>query len=871
MLLQAELIDCGVAFLTHTHPGNPASLPHLVTPLTHHLDQSDPSHREAPWLNRSLDVLEAGQPPIPRAPLPYKAYNYSSDEDDFDDDHSDYFPTSAAGMPPPPPPRSASYGLDMRPSCPTAGLVALHHSLGEGQGSHDNLTGSKHSLGEWGGGPAAGWGGSRGSLGLNGDVSGGASPVMDDLDNLLMNQSLQHSAPPHEHHLSDETSEGSTCRAAHQPHNLHQQQQQHRHPHQHQPQESHKKSHHLNRFASAVRHLQKHVVEIDQAVLAMTGEVGGTRHEVTALKEAVSALQSDTHTITTTLSSLTQQAITVQHKITQATQEAEHVQQAASVALREAEQARQEQLRIKQEYEDLVGEVRSTLYFLKDSYTNRKDSQDTGKDLHSLGQNSQVAEKDSKCAGKDSKNDSSTTEEGGRSGTSFVASLGGSRGSGGSWTGPVLVSKSSSPSQKEKTVPAYQSLFSRSSSIISGLTSRHSLTKAVSFADQKNKKKSDGAEGKSSSLERWREDKPMSHQERTSKEEKSLLSLDKRDKDSKRQGSVDQQDKKDKHQRSLERKQKDGKHGRERGSKQEKRDAVISGLSDDDIPMADDTSHEVIKVAPTKVSTSMLTLNFSLGKSSSTPTVSYVSAASIPRTMQTNRDRQSSELSISNASLDSPTAPSPYSRPGSGILPPVEESPPASEAEAPTGPLLHRPGSTPGPLARQGSMTTVPEDRVVSGPPTTKRSGVFAISRQHSSPNIPLQRQGSSPMFPLQRQGSLGLVPESRLPRQESLTSVPENRAVVDRTLPLSPSPSMTYVPLSPSASSSVVSESVRQAARESMELVTGAVLAGSSMQEAAATGTLPVLCLSEEDQPAATSTLKKDHKRRSNVVGILV
>lgn len=276
-------------------------------------------------MNRSLDVLEAGQPPIPRVPLAYKAYNYSSDEDDFDDDHSDSFPTSAAGMPPPPPPRSASYGLDMRPSCPPVGRLGLHHSLGEGQGPHDNLTGSKHSLGEWGGGPEAGWSGSRGSLGLNGDVSGGASPVMDDLDNLLMNQSLQHSAPPHEHHLSDETSEGSTFRAAHQPHTLHQQQQQqqhahHHHLHQHQPQESRKKSQHLSRFAAAVRHLQKHVVEIDQAVLAMTGEVGGTRQEVATLKEAVSALQADTHTITTTLSSLTQQAITVQHKITQATQ-----------------------------------------------------------------------------------------------------------------------------------------------------------------------------------------------------------------------------------------------------------------------------------------------------------------------------------------------------------------------------------------------------------------------------------------------------------------------------------------------------------------------------------------------------------------------
>lgn len=548
--------------------------------------------------------------------------------------------------------------------------------------------------------------------------------------------------------------------------------------------------------------------------------------------------------------------------------------------MKEAEQARQEQLRVRKEYEDLLGEVRSTLQFLKESHITRKDSNATSKDSHTFGKDFRVAEKpshtvekDSKGTGKDSKSDPSPNEEGCHSGTSFVASPGGSRGSGGSWSGPVIVTKSASLPQREKAVPAYQSLFSRSSSIISGLTSRHSLTKSVSFADQKNKRKSDGGEGKSSSIEKWKEDKSTSPKERASKDEKSLISLDKREKESKHQASFEVQAKKDKHQRSLERKQKDGKHGKERGSKQDKRDAVISGLCDDDIPMADDTSHEVLKTAPTKVSTSKLTLNFSLGKSSSTPTVSYVSAANFPRTMQmSSRDRQSSELSTSNASLDSPTSPGPYPRPGSGILPPVEESPPASEAEAPCGPLLHRPGSTPGPLVRQGSMTTVPEDRVVSGPPTTKRSGVFAISRQHSSPNIPLQRQGSSSMFPLQRQGSLGVVPESRLPRQESLTSVPEDRMVVDRTLPLSPSPSMTYVPFSPSASSSVMSESSRQAARESMELVTGPVLAGSSMQQAAATGTLPVLCLAEEQEPpAATSSLKKEHKQSSSVVGILV
>ncbi len=287
---------------------------------------------EAPWLNRSLDVLEGGGgnrwgrrqtgAAVPSTNLPYKAYTYSSDEDDLDDDHSDSFPASASasGMPPPPPPRSASYGLELRPA--SQGGVALRRSLADSRGSQD-LVSSRDSLGMWRGSHGEAWQGSRASLGQNGR----ASPVMDDLDNLLMNQSVQHSSVAIDT-ASDAGSEGSsTCRATdhlqpppaadqcphHHHHHYHSQQQQ-------QQQQPRKKSHNLSRFATAVRHLQRHVVEIDRAVFAVTGDVAGTRRELETLREAVAALQADADTITTTLSNLTQEAITAQQKISFATQ-----------------------------------------------------------------------------------------------------------------------------------------------------------------------------------------------------------------------------------------------------------------------------------------------------------------------------------------------------------------------------------------------------------------------------------------------------------------------------------------------------------------------------------------------------------------------
>ena len=288
--------------------------------------------REAPWLNRSLDVLEDGNPwgrkqggsAVPSAALPYKAYNYSSDEDDMDDDQSDSFATSASGMPPPPPPRSASYGLELMRSASQGGAAprerqVLRCSLDDARGSHGDLIGSRESVGGWRGSQGEAWRDSRASKGQNGC----ASPVMDDLDNLLMNQSVQHSSAALDS-ISDAGSEGSsTCRATDHQQSPPASDHCHHHHHHHQIQQTQqprKKSQDLSRFGTAVRHLQRHVVEIDRAVFAVTADVTGTRREVATLREAVAGLQADADTITSTLSNLTQEAITAQQKISFATQ-----------------------------------------------------------------------------------------------------------------------------------------------------------------------------------------------------------------------------------------------------------------------------------------------------------------------------------------------------------------------------------------------------------------------------------------------------------------------------------------------------------------------------------------------------------------------
>ncbi|XP_063606749.1 serine-rich adhesin for platelets-like isoform X2 [Penaeus indicus] len=931
---------------------------------------------EAPWLNRSLDMLEDGErggDDAPGGPAPANgsqlalaaaAYAYSSEEDADDDDgehsHADSLPTSASAMPPPPPPRSASYGMELRrpPYLAQLGHQAAHASRGEGGGSMGELREPKRRQGdgrgygggraEWRGSSGDNWEGSRRSLSQPRDPGTSASPVMDDLDNMLMNESI-HQTSGIMDSASDAGSDGSTCRASDRPRNAH---------HQHQPahhyEQPRKKTPDLSRFTTAVRHLQRHVVEIDRAVFGITGDVTGTRQEVTSLKEAVLALQADTDTITSTLAHLTEEAIAAQQKISLAKQEAEGIQRSVKVALAEAEQAKRDQQRTRQEYEELLLEMRNMVREMKETRdvasgslpskstyssggkfslhgSSVKESQSNkDQNIHkiqhssSLGKLPQCSLKFSSSISKEqqtgdkertiwskpyqpivkehrheskqaetrnltttqkSSTDEHSTKTSGGHGTSSSASSGSSNtkvpeSSTVSTCTTSAPSQTSSQATSTTKTPPYQSLFSRPSSLLSSLTNRSSLTKSVSFADQKDKETADSGKGQSTAERKKKEDKHHSSDKKNKDDSKHHKddkkhtgdsgSKERRSKDRKDHSSIDRKERKEKKDRH------ESKEKKSNLKEQSDSGNIISNISLEDIPMADEHSQDLLdnKSSALHICSSSISLvppaNYSLGKSSSTPVVTYTNPGNRPRALPLNREHQRGDFSNSmTESPESPLAPSPFPRSASA-LPPLDESNSFSETSSLTS--FHRPGSTPGPLARQGSMTTVPEDRAVVGPPLTKKPGKFAISRQNSSPNIPLQRQNSAPAFPLQRQHSLGVVPENgRLPRQESLMSVPEERPITDQTLPLSPTPSMTYFPISPCASLSAIAEP-RPVSRTSMELVTGPVLAGSSLQEASATGTLPVLMpLEEEEEPSKTSTLKKDFKSHKDVLGILV
>jgi len=311
--------------------------------------------------------------------------------------------------------------------------------------------------------------------------------------------------------------------------------------------------------------------------------------------------------------------------------------------------------------------------------------------------------------------------------------------------------------------------------------------------------------------------------------------------------------------------------------------------------MADDISFDPSK---TSIFARAHNTSFGLFKSSSTPAVPLTGniKQSHMNSFPDHHNNMTPSPETETAPSTIPSSPSP-SRNSSAL----DDSGTVSDSSIGN---IYRPGGTPGPLIRQSSMTTVPEDRVVNDHTPTravyKRPGVFAISRQNSSPSIPLTRQNSSGRFPLMKQCSLGQVPEEgRMTRQDSVLSIDGNRPIVDMTLPLSPSPSMANFPISPSSSTNfpinkssstnfpinkclstnfpisqssscaaVESPKVKKAkVRHSMELVTGPVLAGSAKQEAQSTSfTFPESNSTDETKPDATSSLKKNQK--SNKMG---
>lgn len=279
--------------------------------------------------------------------------------------------------------------------------------------------------------------------------------------------------------------------------------------------------------------------------------------------------------------------------------------------------------------------------------------------------------------------------------------------------------------------------------------------------------------------------------------------------------------------------------------------------------------------------------NYSLLKSTSSPTV-----PSRPKALNLSSQKSETKASSATNSPDSPTRPSsPFDMPKLHLN---------GRATSPTGFALHRPGSTPGPMVRQGSMTTVPEDRAIDTrtfdnrptdpPPPPPTNRVFAISRQSSTPNIATQKS-TSPLV-LQRQHSLGIVPEenkSPISRQSSVMSMPDDRLLVDQTLPMSPTSSMLSFPGSwsttslnrqdsnlalanGSGSTDLGSElslsnksptSPKGRPRGALEQVAGGVLSGSSLRP----GIICPLDETGDDPPLATSSLKRRKKVKKDPV----
>ncbi|XP_076048489.1 uncharacterized protein LOC143029622 isoform X2 [Oratosquilla oratoria] len=966
---------------------------------------------EAPWINRSLDALDddnaVGRPPGAPRSQPALAYCYpSSDEganeegirDDDDDDEpsiTDSFSASCNPMPPPPPPRSASYGpvmpKDIEPPPPPPRTVssaapaaskdstALRRSSQEALGSSGWLCNPAGGGGGGGGGVSGGssfWGtscesgfslgdsaredqrgfaqGSQGSLeALRESRSNRASPAMDHLENLLMNQSVVLGGEAEEGGGGGGGIDGNLSRSRlglHKQHEQQQPQQKQQELQQTRRQQQTRISPDLNKFSVALRHLQRHVVDLDHSLQALRADVHRAVSETGGLRGIVDRTQDTVEKVVLRVEDVHGRAQKVEEQIAVAAKETTRIHQEARDALEVAREAMELQKKAKAEYEDLVAQLQATLKEAREEEAKRqaRDKEDeeerqrrrssfermfegrysvSKEDVCETSASGTVSSK--KVSGGSSRNLSRQTAVSGHhpgysskvsggdpSDSSAYNSSGTNRSAPGVTHAPQRPlssssSSSSSAASANKQV-GYQSLFSRPSSILSGLANRSSLTKSVSFADSR---EGEGEEDK-------KEVKGHENQER----------------------KTAKQDKEDKKHSSLEKKQKQKHTKREKkgslerpkrskeGVKKVKQDSggnKLLSADEEDIPMMDEDeddggiealsgrkSPRGLLQRPNKLSSSAsITLSppssspsYILGKSASTSSVPE-SPRSRPKTLGMNLEvrpdpaAEGRVSSLPGTPEDMPMNAWPDGPPSRGTQGDDSGMSLGSVSSSSlTG--IHRPGSTPGPLVRQGSMTTVPEDMPLddsygpSNPPVSSkghsRRGVYAITRQNSSPNIPLQRQNSSSpsfQFPLQRQHSLGIVPEEggRLSRQSSLMSVPEDRRIVDRTLPLSPSSSMTYFPISPSSSTaalqapdelqngSLVSDLTRPRslrtgatdARSAMELVTGPVLAGSSLQHAAVQFGLPA---DGEAAPAATSSLKKEHeKKKKSGTGVVV
>ena len=493
--------------------------------------------------------------------------------------------------------------------------------------------------------------------------------------------------------------------------------------------------------------------------------------------------------------------------------EAEKTQKLASLALEEAEKTKGEYKKLKTEYEEIVAELRTTLTTLKAGANAQR--QKLSLDQSSLGKQTynSIDRKKSSDKSKQSSDDSKKFDS--------------------------LKRKTSQSNKEENSTnrfTGYQSLFTRPSSLISGLTNRSSLTKSVSFADQPEKKKDEHEKDKKKTS--------IKEKEQSSEEKSNHNSLERTNKSQE----------KGRNQRIA----KDYKvFTSSKGKKfHGEAERAMSNEFLDDIPMMDENFENIERshssIGFSKLNTVKSENNFDLGKSSSSPSVPEPAIITKPKYLPLSNKAYQSDK-------DSPRgAHSPESHSSSAVilLSGNVQKPQSS---------LYRPSSACGQLMRQSSITTVPEDNVITTPPPPTKPRVFAISRQNSTPNLGIQRQNSGASIPLQRQLSLGTVPEeNKLPRQDSLLSVQEERNVVDQTLPLSPAGSIQCLP----------AEDIRNrcSIRSSLELVAGPIIAGSSFQQPVLNFSINNLDNVNDEPPVATSSLKKNNeKRKSADAGVVV
>ncbi|RXG71791.1 hypothetical protein Avbf_10825, partial [Armadillidium vulgare] len=649
-----------------------------------------------------------------------------------------------------------------------------------------------------------------GSASSEGRLSmGRASPEMDALDNLLMNRSVQTNLSLNQEGcLSDqEGSETSTFKGA-------QEEQHDKNEELFNETEELKQA--LGRFSSTMQHLQHHTAELENRTKQIEYEFKVSKNDIVHLQETTEVIRSEVKKLSDTVNTITKEASKAKKENVLQRQETEKLQKDASETLSQAKKSQKEFEKLKTEYDSSLKDLQSLIASIKSSFviTSEERKQPQRTTLTEIGKSHSENSKAILCkeAKLEENRDKKTSDD--------------------------------KRSNKDGTINqkgGYQSFFQRPSSLIYGLTS-----KACNKSFNNNKKEKE--EKNPSIAKADKEEKKKQKEDR-----QNLKNTERKNKQTKKNESqttytVESETKS---------KSKEDKQFEKVDHHYEKRN--YPGFSIENLPMMDEHTDSLERKSDRTRSgspyVSHSAQNFGLEKSLSSPTVlAKFSNSKLSRPQELciiPTTKEAFKSTSNHSSPDSPTSPSITTLPFQSSC---QISPREARIKAETL-FPNQPSNLQG-MSRQSS-----EEKLVN----RHRQGVFAITRQKSSPNIPVQRQSSGSLYPLQRQNSLGTVPEEgQIPRQASLMSVPENRPIVDQTLPLSPSSSMVSFGLSLSPSGDRLdNQRDRYSTRNSMELVTGPVLSGSLMQESQVRDIPPVSEFHINDFPLATSSFKKSSTKK--------